>query len=110
MKSSALILTAVLALGAAGGASAAAMQDMKGMTAPGPKTGKGVGVVKAIDPKAGTVTIQHGPIPAVGWPGMTMAFVAKPASMLKSVKVGQTVGFDLTVGAGPPTVTALLPR
>jgi Cu(I)/Ag(I) efflux system protein CusF len=32
------------------------------------KTGRGSGVIAAIDQKAGKITIKHGPIPAVGWP------------------------------------------
>jgi Cu(I)/Ag(I) efflux system protein CusF len=110
MKTIALMLAGLLAFGAGSAASAAAMKDMKGMAAPGARSGKGVGVIKGVDAKAGTVTIQHGPIPAVGWPGMTMAFAVKPATLLKTAKVGQTVGFDLTVGVGPPTITALRPR
>ena len=41
---------------------------------------------------------------------LVLGATAKPASILKTVKVGQTVAFDLTVGAGPPTVTALRAR
>ena len=61
------------------------MSNMKGMAVPGAtaaKHGKGVGVIKAIDTKKGTLTIQHGPIPAVSWPAMTMTFRATPPSLL----------------------------
>jgi Cu(I)/Ag(I) efflux system protein CusF len=42
------------------------------------KTGKGVGVITALDPHAAKLTIEHGAIPAVGWPAMTMTFAATP--------------------------------
>lgn len=54
MKTSTLFIAAVLALGVAGVASSVATRDMPEMTAPGQKSGKGVGVIKAIDAKAGT--------------------------------------------------------
>lgn len=109
MKPLIIALSAALALAGAQAVSAAAMADMKGMAMPGPalKSGKGTGVVMAIDSAAGTVTIQHGPIAAIGWPGMTMAFKASPSTMLKTLKVGQKIGFDVSIGAGPPRVTAI---
>lgn len=39
------------------------------------------------------VTIAHGPIPAIGWPAMTMAYTA-PSVIFGSVKVGDKVGFS----------------
>lgn len=52
------------------------------------------GQIKAIDAKAGTVTIHHAPIPTLGWPAMTMTFKATPEA-LKGAKSGQTVSFTL---------------
>jgi Cu(I)/Ag(I) efflux system protein CusF len=105
-------LMATLALALAGPGSA---QDaMKGMSMPSnpapAKTGTGTGVIKAIDAKAGTVTLQHGPIPAIGWPAMTMAFKASPPSVLKGLKVGQTVDFDAKVRGASAEVTAVRPK
>lgn len=93
------VLIVTLSL-AATGASAQAMDNMKGMSmAPAKpsasKTGQGTGVIKAIDAKAGKLTIQHGPIPAIGWPAMTMAFKASPPALLNGLKVGQKIGFDV---------------
>jgi Cu(I)/Ag(I) efflux system protein CusF len=82
------------------------MQGMSGMSAPATKHGQGTGVIKALDPKAGSITLQHGPIPAVSWPAMTMTFKAKPA-LLKGLKVGQTIGFDADVDGMAATVTAV---
>ena len=64
---------------------------------PSDKTGKGTGVVTAIDKAAGTVTIQHGAIPGVGWPAMTMAFQASPELQQKA-KAGDKVSFEISVG------------
>jgi Cu(I)/Ag(I) efflux system protein CusF len=87
-----------------------AMKGMPGMAmAPAAKTGKGTGVIKAINPSDGTLTIQHGPIPAVGWPAMTMAFKASPA-VLTGLKVGQTVDFDAKVEGMSAEVTAVHPK
>ena len=52
------------------------------------------GVVKSIDARAGSVTIAHDPIKALGWSAMTMAFKADPA-VLKTVAPGDKVSFTL---------------
>lgn len=112
MKAS-LIMTAAITVAALGSApSIAGMPNMPGMpnTAAAAKTGKGVGVITALDPKAAKVTIKHGPIPSVGWPAMTMTFAAKPPALLKGLKVGQTVGFDTRVQGAAADVTAIKPH
>jgi len=69
--------------------------DMAAMPMPADaKMAKGTGTVTAV--AAGSVTIDHGPIPEVGWPAMTMGFKASP-EVAKSVKVGDRVAFDLKV-------------
>ena len=85
------------------------MADMPGMSMPASatKTGKGTGVITEIDAKAGTVTIKHQPIAALGWPAMTMGFKANPPSLLTGLKVGQKIGFDAKQGSGLPEVTAI---
>lgn len=68
---------------------------------------KATGEIKSIDAKAGTVTIHHSPIPALGWPAMTMTFKATPDA-LKVAKSGQTVSFTLK---GPENqVVAIEPK
>jgi Cu(I)/Ag(I) efflux system protein CusF len=88
---------------------------MKGMSsmdnmAPAVKTGKGVGVITAIDPKAAKLTIKHGPIPTVGWPAMSMTFAATPPALLKGLKVGQRIAFDVRTKGGAGEVTAVRPQ
>ena len=111
MRAIACALIGALTLATAGAIAADDMSNMPGMAAgPTAKHGKGVGVIRAIDAKAGTLTIQHGPIQAISWPAMTMTFKAKPANLLSGLKVGQTIGFDTTVHGMSADVTAVRPR
>ena len=54
------------------------------------------GTIRSIDPAAGTITIAHGPVAALHWPAMTMAFAATPAQ-IASVKQGQQVQFEIVL-------------
>ena len=72
--------------------------------------GHGKGVVKAIDRKAGTVTIKHGPIKEFGWSGMTMTFTLRHRSFLNSLKKGEHVRFDAVQdGQGSTVITKIHP-
>ena len=106
------VLAAIAALTISGPAHAQADHDMSktpGMAMPEPAGASGSGVVKKIDAKAGAITLQHGPIAALNWPAMTMAFKADPA-LLKTVKVGQQVAFTVKTGGGAPEVVAIQGR
>ena len=70
-------------------------------------TANGEGEVKAVDAKAGTLTIHHGPIPTLGWPAMTMAFQADPKNILQNIKPGQKVSFKLMQMGGSITLTEI---
>jgi Cu(I)/Ag(I) efflux system protein CusF len=109
-----LLLAATLALTAAGTAfaqtSGTAAPDAHAMDHSAMVTADGEGVVKSVDAKAGTVTLQHAPIPALKWPAMTMPFKASPPSILQTVKVGQAVRFKLMQMNGATTVTAIQPK
>jgi len=89
---------------------AAAMGNMSGdmgnMVVPGATTAKGTGTVTAIDKAAGTITLDHGPIPEANWPAMTMGFKAAPG-LTDSVKVGDKVAFDLKLEGGSGEITAI---
>lgn len=67
---------------------------------------KGHGTITAIDKVAGTITLDHGPIPEAKWPAMTMAFKAAPA-ITDAAKVGDKVDFDLTLTGSAGEVTAI---
>ncbi|QUD90537.1 copper-binding protein [Phenylobacterium montanum] len=87
---------ALLALLAAGPAFAQTMPDTPASSTqqPAAATAEGVGQIKSIDAKGGTLTIHHGPIAALGWPAMTMTFKASREA-LQTAKAGQTVKFTL---------------
>ena len=53
----------------------------------------GTGTVNAIMERK--VNISHGPIPALGWPAMTMDFDLAESATTEGIKVGQTVTFQL---------------
>ena len=82
-------------------------QDMPAMD-PGDmmQTASAEGTVTAIDGEAGTITVEHGPVPAIDWPAMTMAFKAAPA-ITDAVKVGDKVDFDLMLTGNAGEVTAI---
>ena len=90
-------------------ASAAGATDTATSSAAGSRSGSGAGVVTAVDAAAGTVTINHEAIPAVGWPAMTMSFTADPA-VVQQAAVGDRVEFDLTVQGNAGEVTAIRPE
>jgi len=59
------------------------------------QSGKSSGVVQKIDPKKGTVTIEHGPIIGLGMPGMTMSFPVRDKASLAKLKALQKVEFTV---------------
>ncbi len=96
----------------AASAPAAPAGEMAGMDmagSPAAKTAKGTGTVKSVDAGAGTITVDHGPIPEAGWPAMTMGFKAAPA-LVQSVKPGDKVAFDLMLKDGGGEITAIAKR
>ena len=89
---------------------AAASEAMSSMAMPaGAKMGKASGTVVAIDTAAGKITLDHGAIPAVGWPAMKMGFSAKPG-VLTGISVGDKVDFDVTVSSNAGEVTSIEKR
>lgn len=64
-------------------------------TMPGAQaTHKGLGVVKKLDPKAGTVTFDHEPVKSLNWPAMTMAFAVRDKTLLDKLTVAKKVEFE----------------
>ena len=102
-----LALAAFLAVAPA--AACAAAQD-QAPAERAPRTAKGTGVITEIDAGQAMLTLQHDPIPALGWPTMTMPFRVVPPELLKGLKVGQKIGFDTNEGHGLPEITAVRPR
>lgn len=91
-----LSITASVAFAQMGGMKG---MDMKGMDMKGmdnkeeAATHRATGIVTKVDPDEGRVTIKHGPVQSLSWPGMTMAFAVKDKSMLDKVKPGQSIEF-----------------
>ena len=56
------------------------------------------GVVNAVDPAQRKITVTHEPIPAIGWPSMTMDFPVAQAVDLNAVKPGAKVDFTIEKG------------
>ena len=66
------------------------------------------GQVTKIDESAGKITIKHGPLKKFGMnEGMTMVFRAQDPSMLKTVKSGDKIKFDVDRVNGQFTVTKI---
>jgi Cu/Ag efflux protein CusF len=93
------------AMAPAGGSAMSTMAEMPKMAADA-KMAKGTGTVTAVDAQAGTITLDHQPIPEINWPAMTMAFKASPA-IVGQVKTGDKVAFDLMMQGGSGEVTAV---
>lgn len=72
-----------------------------------PQSAEGQGVVRAINARQGTVTVQHEPIAALGWPAMTMAFRVRSADLLTGLSVGARVRFVLVNDNGRPVVSEI---
>jgi Cu(I)/Ag(I) efflux system protein CusF len=64
------------------------------------------GTIEAIDTAAKTVTISHGPVPALQWPAMTMTFQA-PGIDLAAFKPGDRIAFEFSAQGMKATVTTL---
>ncbi len=66
------------------------------------------GTVESVDTGAGKITIAHGPVEALKWPAMTMAFKASP-EQLASAKPGQKVEFEFESKGADNTITRITP-
>ena len=71
----------------------------------GPITG--TGTVTQVDAASGTITLDHGAIPAVGWPAMTMQFTAENPAILQGIAVGDSVSFELKSATETSVVTSV---
>ena len=67
------------------------------------------GVVQSIDAAAKTITIAHGPVESLGWPGMTMTFQA-PGADLSAIKAGDEVDFEFTSTGMNGTIESISKR
>lgn len=75
--------------------------------APTYKTGSGTATVISVDKAAGKIKLNHGPIPALKWPGMKMGFFAKP-EVLGTIAPGDKVMIDIRSGGGKYEITKIV--
>lgn len=73
-------------------------------TGEGEQMASGEGIVTAVD--ASTITIDHGPIPKVSWPAMTMSFTADEAAR-QAVAEGDAVTFEFRKTDGGSEITTI---
>lgn len=81
--------------------------------APGETAAKlhtGSGRITQVDARSGELEMQHEPIPSLEWPAMTMEFEVKDPAILKGLKPGQQVEFDLIKEDGGFPVVAIRPQ
>ncbi len=71
------------------------------------KTGSGTATVISVNKAAGKIKLNHGPIPALKWPGMKMGFVARP-EVLGAIAPGDKVLIDIRSGGGKYEITRIV--
>ncbi|WP_372786552.1 copper-binding protein [Phenylobacterium sp.] len=102
------LLAAPAALAQSGGGGGHGGGGRSGRSAPAPVPGEApkpraapngppeiIGVVKAIDPTTGRVTIAYEAVEALGWPAGSMPFAVSKTALLGAATVGQKVRFRL---------------
>jgi Cu/Ag efflux protein CusF len=52
------------------------------------------GTVDGVDAKTGMLSLNHGPVPTLKWPAMTMEFKVANDSLLRGLKPGAKVKFE----------------
>lgn len=110
MKTFTLLIAAIAFLSAPLPAVADGMHEghaMK-MAAKDAQSHKAKGTVNKVNPD-GTVNITHGPVDSLGWPGMTMDFQVKDKALLKGIKAGQKIDFEIGRQDGGFLITAIKP-
>jgi len=67
------------------------------------------GVVNSINAAAGRVNISHDPVPELKWPAMKMNFKTVDPTMLKDLKPGMAVDFEIQKMGTEYQVTRIAP-
>ncbi len=79
---------------------AAAASGAMQMAHAGHTHAQGSGTVNSVDASGHKINLTHGPIAALGWPGMTMDFEVAPAVDLRTLQPGARVDFTIERGNG----------
>ena len=99
---------ALAGAGRPGRRTAAASAEMQ-MAHAGNGHAQGTGTVNSVDASGHQINLTHGPIPALGWPGMTMDFAVAPAVDLRTLKPGTRVDFTIEQGEGGYEIQSVKP-
>jgi Cu/Ag efflux protein CusF len=59
-----------------------------------------VGTFNSVDAAARTVNVSHGPVPAAGWPAMTMDFKLAQREAARDLKAGDRVDIHFEIESG----------
>lgn len=81
---------------------------MEGQQARPAATHQTIGVVKAVDAKAGKITIAHDAVASLAWPPMTMPFRID-RNQAEKLRPGQRVRFEFAVSGMDATITKIAP-
>ena len=81
--------------------------DMKGMQQKSSGAHQAAATVKSTDAKAGTVTLDHGPVPSMNWPAMSMTFKVKDKAMLDQLAAGKKVDVEFVQEGKDYVITAV---
>lgn len=65
------------------------------------------GVVKQVQAEQSKVKIDHDPIPALGWPKMSMYFRVKDKTVLEGIAAGDKVRFEMEKDAKGLAITRI---
>ena len=72
-------------------------------------TAKLHGVVNSVNAANGRVNISHDPVESLKWPAMKMNFKAHDAALLKDIKPGMTVNFEIQKMGNEYHITSIAP-
>lgn len=93
-----------------GGATQGGSPNQGAMGAPPAAGHQAEGRIEAIDSGSGAVSIAHGPVSSLKWPGMTMEFKLANGALLGSAKRGDRVAFEFVErGQGEWVITSIKP-
>jgi Cu/Ag efflux protein CusF len=108
MKTASVAVVALLAL--LGNAACDSSQPDEAAVAPGQTEYMTVGTLNSVNMAAGTANISHSPVPAAGWPAMTMDFKLANPDEAASLKPGDRVDVHFTIQNGMnATITHIAP-
>jgi Cu(I)/Ag(I) efflux system membrane fusion protein len=79
---------------ALGGFAAPAANAPAAGSAPKAVSHRATGTLDAIDAKTGAVTVTHGPVASLKWPGMTMEFMLANPALVDKIKPGSAIDIE----------------